>query len=118
VARKTDRMRAMTPVFMALRWEAVRGELRVSTTRAGRLRCGLCGRVFSSEKGLTRHAANVHPNEYRRAVRRALVGLTLRFGGVPKSFVAAHAPWLLRARDGEVAREKKDGRDCLLLFYN
>jgi len=116
VARKTDRMRAMTPVFAALRREAAWRELRVSTTRAGRLRCGLCGRIFPSERGLLQHAANAHPSEYRRAVRRALVGLTLRFGGVPASFVAAHAPWLLHARDGEVAGERKDGKRRLLLF--
>jgi uncharacterized C2H2 Zn-finger protein len=82
-------------VYAELRWERVREELGVSTTRGGRWRCGLCGRSFAGERSLLKHAAKSHPREYRRAVRSALVALTLRYGSLPRWFVKQHAPLLL-----------------------
>jgi hypothetical protein len=111
-------MRDLALAFAAARREEVWRVLGVSLSRGGKMRCGLCGRTFRTERGLRFHAARMHPNEYEKAVRRALVRLTLRFGGIPKSFVETHAPWLVHSYSEAIARDRRDGRDCLLLFYN
>ena len=107
----------MLLVFYELRREELRRALRASTTRGGRWRCGLCGRSFLAEESLLRHAVRSHPREYEEAVRRALAGVTLRFGGVPKWFVRSHASLLLGKERGRVERRGGGGRSKALLFY-
>jgi hypothetical protein len=107
----------MLLVFHELRREELRRALRASTTRGGRWRCGLCGRSFLVEESLLRHAVRSHPREYEEAVRRALAGVTLRFGGVPKWFVKCYASPLLGKERGRVEKRRNDGRARSLLFY-
>jgi 3-methyladenine DNA glycosylase/8-oxoguanine DNA glycosylase len=98
----------MHRLYRAVKLEELRRLLRAGAyARAGawRWRCGLCGRRLRSLRALERHASLKHAREYREAVRRALLEVRLRYGGVPRWFAECYAMSLFR----RPTLEKKTG---------
>ena len=82
----------MHRLYRAVKVEELRRLLRAELRRGRWWRCGLCGRRrLRGLRALERHASLKHPREYREAVRRALLEVRLRYGGVPRWFAECYA---------------------------